>query len=65
MYSIGHNDSRVPGIQVPRVPLEHWIYRNKNLTAGDVGGPGGGVDFNSQDLQRFQCSLLLTGDKKK
>jgi hypothetical protein len=21
------------------------------------------VDFNSQDLQRFQCSLLLIGDK--
>jgi hypothetical protein len=23
-----------------------------------------GMDFNSQDLQRFKCSLLLTGDKK-
>jgi len=22
------------------------------------------VDFNSQDLQRFKCSLLLTDDKK-
>jgi hypothetical protein len=23
-----------------------------------------GMEFNSQDLQRFKCSLLLTGDNK-
>jgi hypothetical protein len=29
----------------------------------DISGKRG-MDFNSQDLQRFKCSLLLTGDNK-
>ncbi len=63
MYSIGRHD----GLTLVRTVYKYLMYtrHNENVMWGcGWGGGGEGVDFMSQDLQRFKCSLLLTGDKK-